>query len=174
MNNCCICWLFTHIFTGVLFFKCLTARRLYKSFGIKGLIIWRSLLITGHHKQDSNILRYHKSVLTFHFQFISIGCCKISIIGFAVQCFDPEQSSLLNIRSAWRSLYPLKASTHVRDEEVEPDGATTGEKTCGKTLPCVMYWGHRHPHCAACYRAYISPAIHTSCEITVFAYGPKG
>jgi hypothetical protein len=38
MNNCCICWFFAHIFTGVLIFKGLTARRLYKSFGVKGLI----------------------------------------------------------------------------------------------------------------------------------------
>jgi hypothetical protein len=38
MNNWCICWFFTHIFTGILIFKGLTARRLYKSFGIKGLI----------------------------------------------------------------------------------------------------------------------------------------
>jgi hypothetical protein len=38
MNNCCISWFFTHIFTGILIFKGLTARRLYKSFGIKGLM----------------------------------------------------------------------------------------------------------------------------------------
>jgi hypothetical protein len=38
MNNWCICWSFTHIFTGILIFKRLTARRLYKSFGVKGLI----------------------------------------------------------------------------------------------------------------------------------------
>jgi hypothetical protein len=37
MNNWCICWFFTHIFTGILIFKALTARRLYKSFGVKGL-----------------------------------------------------------------------------------------------------------------------------------------
>jgi hypothetical protein len=37
MNNWCICWFFTHIFTGDLNFKGLTARRLYKSFGVKGL-----------------------------------------------------------------------------------------------------------------------------------------
>jgi hypothetical protein len=37
MNNLCICWFFTHIFTVVLIFKGLTARRLYKSFGVKGL-----------------------------------------------------------------------------------------------------------------------------------------
>jgi hypothetical protein len=37
-NNCYICW-FTSIFLlGILIFKGLTARRLYKSFGIKGLI----------------------------------------------------------------------------------------------------------------------------------------
>jgi hypothetical protein len=37
MNNWCICWFFTHILLGILSFKGLTARRLYKSFGIKGL-----------------------------------------------------------------------------------------------------------------------------------------
>jgi hypothetical protein len=37
MNNWCICWFFTHIFVEILIFKGLTARRLYKSFGVKGL-----------------------------------------------------------------------------------------------------------------------------------------
>jgi hypothetical protein len=37
MNNWWICWFFTHILMGILIFKWLTARRLYKSFGIKGL-----------------------------------------------------------------------------------------------------------------------------------------
>jgi hypothetical protein len=37
MNNWFTCWLFTLIFTGNLIFKWLTARRLYKSFGVKGL-----------------------------------------------------------------------------------------------------------------------------------------
>jgi hypothetical protein len=38
MNNWCICWFFTHIFTGKFNFKGLTVRRIYKSFGVKGLI----------------------------------------------------------------------------------------------------------------------------------------
>jgi hypothetical protein len=38
MNNWCICWFFKHIFLEILIFKGLTARRLYKSFGVKGLI----------------------------------------------------------------------------------------------------------------------------------------
>jgi hypothetical protein len=44
MNSWCICWLFTHIFTGVLIFKGLTARRLYKTFGVKGLIYVHKML----------------------------------------------------------------------------------------------------------------------------------
>jgi hypothetical protein len=38
MNIWCICWFFTHTFTGVLIFKGLTALRHYNSFGVKGLI----------------------------------------------------------------------------------------------------------------------------------------
>jgi hypothetical protein len=37
MNYWCICWFFTHIFTVDFNCKVLTARRLYKSFGVKGL-----------------------------------------------------------------------------------------------------------------------------------------
>jgi hypothetical protein len=37
MNNWCNCWFFTHIFTGNLIFKGVTARRFYKSFSVKGL-----------------------------------------------------------------------------------------------------------------------------------------
>jgi hypothetical protein len=37
MNNWCICWLSRIFLLGILIFKGLNARRLYKSFGVKGL-----------------------------------------------------------------------------------------------------------------------------------------
>jgi hypothetical protein len=37
MNNCCICWFSRILLLGILIFKGLTARRIYKSFGVKGL-----------------------------------------------------------------------------------------------------------------------------------------
>jgi hypothetical protein len=38
VNDWRICWFFTHILLGILILKGLTARRIYKSFGVKGLI----------------------------------------------------------------------------------------------------------------------------------------
>jgi hypothetical protein len=40
MNNWCICWFFTYILLGILIFKGPTARRLYKSFCVKGLSLF--------------------------------------------------------------------------------------------------------------------------------------
>jgi hypothetical protein len=38
MSNWCICWFLTYTFIGILIFKGLTVQRLYKSFGVRGLI----------------------------------------------------------------------------------------------------------------------------------------
>jgi hypothetical protein len=38
MNNYCICWFLRIFLLGILIFKGLTSRRLYKSFCVKGLV----------------------------------------------------------------------------------------------------------------------------------------
>jgi hypothetical protein len=49
MNNWCICWFSRILLLGILIFKGLTARRLYKAFGVKGLmfdeddVLWCSM-----------------------------------------------------------------------------------------------------------------------------------
>jgi hypothetical protein len=46
--NCCTFWFFTHIFTGILIFNGLTARHLYKLFGVKGLNVrWQKKFVIG-------------------------------------------------------------------------------------------------------------------------------
>jgi hypothetical protein len=50
MNNWCIFWLFTHILVGILIFKGLTARRLYKALGVKVL---NSIADTGGHLEGT-------------------------------------------------------------------------------------------------------------------------
>jgi hypothetical protein len=42
MDNWCICWLITHILLGILIFKGMSARCLYKSFVLKGY--WQNYL----------------------------------------------------------------------------------------------------------------------------------
>jgi hypothetical protein len=54
MNNLCICWFFTHILMGIFIFKGLTAQRLYKSFGVKGLT-WALLKKFADFRVDNKI-----------------------------------------------------------------------------------------------------------------------
>jgi hypothetical protein len=62
MNNWCICWVFMHILLGILIFKGLTARRLYKSFGVKGLI-QNVEAETIHRNKKSSPLNVHDHIL---------------------------------------------------------------------------------------------------------------
>jgi hypothetical protein len=60
MNNWCICWFLRIFLLGILIFKWLTARRLYKSFGVKGLILSTYVWI---HSYLSHIMYIYRHVL---------------------------------------------------------------------------------------------------------------
>jgi hypothetical protein len=62
MNNWCICWFFTHILLGILIFKGITARRLYKSFGVKGLNYQNSCILDDGGRGEEKFAQY--SVIT--------------------------------------------------------------------------------------------------------------
>jgi hypothetical protein len=65
MNNWCICWFFTHVLLGILIFKGLSARRLYKSFGVKGLINTYEFFLSFTRKKYSaldNVQNYNYSI----------------------------------------------------------------------------------------------------------------
>jgi hypothetical protein len=54
MTNWCIYWFFKYILMGILNFKWLIPRSLYKSFGVKGLIIPLSTRLVVRMKQFDN------------------------------------------------------------------------------------------------------------------------
>jgi hypothetical protein len=81
MNNCCICWFSRiHVFLlGILIFEGLTARRLYKSFGVKGLIskhIKRKCDVIGVYSL-TNSLRAYMSQVLFLLYMIQIFCYSV-------------------------------------------------------------------------------------------------
>jgi hypothetical protein len=70
MNNWCICLFFTHIFTEDFNYKGLTARRFYKSFGVKVLNFYTTVSYSTEGAYISHMtstLHFtHDQYLTFH------------------------------------------------------------------------------------------------------------
>jgi hypothetical protein len=68
MNNWYICRFFSHILLGILIFKGLTARRLCKSFGVKGLTCI-PLNFGCSHNSPPYVTRLHTAALKCHFPY---------------------------------------------------------------------------------------------------------
>jgi hypothetical protein len=62
MNNWCICWCLRIFLLGIWIFKGLTARRLYKSFGVKGL----KQTLTQTHCYFQSTVRQSRITLSAH------------------------------------------------------------------------------------------------------------
>jgi hypothetical protein len=67
MKYLCICWVFTHILLEILIFKGLTARRLYTSFGVKGLTSQKRLIVAATAMRvsdltDSPLVQYSSGI----------------------------------------------------------------------------------------------------------------
>jgi hypothetical protein len=68
MNNLCICWFFTHIFTGILIFKEITVQRLYQSFGVKAGLP----RLSAAKRAKSSVAMQHCNVSGFRFQLYTL------------------------------------------------------------------------------------------------------
>jgi hypothetical protein len=67
MNNCFSCWFLRILLLWILIFKGLTARRLYRSFGVKGL----STKVQNHRRPGDRSLGDRSTALSVEVQLIS-------------------------------------------------------------------------------------------------------
>jgi hypothetical protein len=102
MNNWCICWFFTHVLLRILIYKGLTARRFYKSFGVKGLIceIIQALENQSEMKH-SCVPRHVLTSLRHSVLIVYSGCNCASVLRpyYLVLIYDTRQDYLLLVTS---------------------------------------------------------------------------
>jgi hypothetical protein len=122
MNNWCICWFFTHIFTGDFNFKGLTARRLYKSFGVKGLIIimlkshltedldWRNKSVIESEVMMGQWSKSHSGEVMFYFLAMS----KLSLQTRLYTLFHLEMASYRTLKTLMKKVSEVVSCTCTR------------------------------------------------------------
>jgi hypothetical protein len=129
MNNWCICWLLTHIFTGISIFKGLTARRLYKSFGVKGLIF---NFFSGRGKPrilNQWIGGHYKCYIVVNV-LLSRDSTIDSTLGSTIECVSMCSELTWTNRSDWYSVVLLSAGECACCWTVVDDVTNTSAASC--------------------------------------------